>query len=117
MPSTLGSRNASLNEYPACYDKAKRALYRLFENVKLVKTPSLQETTGSESHPSEVPLQRQIDSEAVGRTAKKIRPDEIVPAGTQRRKDNMLARCLHHVDVCMTSFRRRVPAWAKQNSL
>ena len=72
MPSTLGSRNASLNEYPACYDKAKRALYRLLENVKLVKIPSLQETRGTESHPSEVPLQREIDSEAAERTAKKI---------------------------------------------
>ena len=74
MPSTLGSRNASLNEYSACYDKAKRALYRLFENVKLVKIPSLQETRGAESHPSEMPLQRQIDSEAVGRTANKNSP-------------------------------------------
>ena len=74
MPSTLGSRNASLNEYPACYDKAKRALYRLFENVKLVKIPALQETRGSESHLSEVPLLRQIDSEAVRRTAKKNSP-------------------------------------------
>ena len=30
----LGSKNASLNEYHACYDKARRALYRLLENVK-----------------------------------------------------------------------------------
>ena len=81
-----------MNEYPACYDKAKRAWYRLLENVQLVKIPSLQVTRGAKSHPSEVPLQRQIDSEAVGRRAKKkIRPDEIVPAATQRRKDNLLA--------------------------
>ena len=43
-----------------------------------------------------MPLQRQIDSEAVGRTAKKkkkekIHLDEIVPAATQRQKDNFLA--------------------------
>ena len=80
-----------MNEYFACYDKAKKALYRLLENVQLVKISSLQVTRGAESHPSEVPLQRQIDSEAVGRTAKKIRPNEIVPAATQRRKDNLLA--------------------------
>ena len=67
-------RNASLNEYPACYDKAKRAWYRFLENVQLVKIPSLQVTRGAESHPSEVPLQRQIDSEAVGRKAKKDSP-------------------------------------------
>ena len=66
--------NASLNEYLACYDKAKRALYRLLKNVKLVKIPSLQVIRGAESHSSEVPLQRQIDSEAVGRTAKKDSP-------------------------------------------
>ena len=81
-----------MNEYPACYDKAKIVLYRLPEYVQLVKIPSLQVTRVAESHPSEVPLQRQIDSEAVGRTAKeKSRPDEIVPAATQRRKDNLLA--------------------------
>ena len=32
--SKLGSKTASLNEYHACYDKARRALYRLLENVK-----------------------------------------------------------------------------------
>ena len=35
-------------------------------------------------------LQRQIDSEAVGRTAK-TKLNEIISAATQRRKDNLLA--------------------------
>ena len=51
IPSTLDSKNASLNEYPACYEKAKRALYRLLETVKLVKIPSLQVPREAESHP------------------------------------------------------------------
>ena len=72
--------------------------------LKLVKLPSLQVTTGAESHPSEMPLQRQIDSEAVGRTSKKkkkkIHADEIVSPATQRRKDNLLASM---PDVCIMS--------------
>ena len=49
-------------------------------------------TRGAESHPSLVPLQRQIDSESWDEQQKnKIHPDEIVPAATQRRKDNSLA--------------------------
>ena len=110
-----------MNEYPACYDKAKRTLYRLLENVQLVKIPSLQVTRGAKSHPLEVPLQRQIDSEAVGRLTAKKRFALIqlsqrlhnVEWTACLRRCQVSASCQRLYDVISTSC----ACLAKQNSL
>ena len=86
--------------------KGKEPSTSFLKMLNTLRIKSL-EVTRAESHPSYVPLQRRMVSEAAGRIAKtnKFHSVKTVPADTQRRSDVLLTS-VRRDEVASTSIRR-----------